>query len=201
MTISCFTGGFVQTNGYLLEMEAGSFLVDAPAGMAAWLEGRGVRPEAVFLTHQHYDHVEDVAALQEKGVKVYAWGDYSKDLTLESYGSSWGLPEVRPFRVDGRILEGEVEISGRKVVVAHVPGHSLDSITFYFADEGLVIAGDALFAGSVGRCDLPGGDLELLISGIRRELLSLPDETKVLSGHGQETSIGRERVSNGYLRS
>ncbi len=201
MKISSYTGGFVQTNGYLLETEAGNFLIDAPAGIAAWLDDKGVKPEAVFLTHQHYDHVEDVAELQAKGVKVYAWADYSKDLTLESYGSSWGLPEVNPFRVDERITEGQMKMLGTKVKISHIPGHSLDSISFYLADAGLVFAGDALFAGSVGRCDLPGGDFELLMSGIHRELMSLPNETKVLSGHGPETSIGRERVSNGYLRS
>jgi glyoxylase-like metal-dependent hydrolase (beta-lactamase superfamily II) len=87
-----------------------------------------------------------------------------------------------------------------EVKVSHVPGHSLDSITFYFPEEGVVFAGDALFAGSVGRCDLPGGNFEMLVSGIREKLLTLPDETRVLSGHGPETTIGRERVGNGFLR-
>ena len=200
MKISRFTGGFVQTNGYLLETQAGNYLFDAPAGISAWLQERGVVLNGLFLTHQHYDHVEDVAALQKLGVKVYAWADYSKDLTLESFGSSFGLPQVAPFHVDEKLVEGEVGLIGTPVTISHVPGHSPDSITFYFRERGLLIAGDTLFAGSVGRCDLPGGSFEILLSGIRRELLSLPDETRVLSGHGPETTIGSERVNNGYLQ-
>lgn len=200
MKISTYTGGMAQTNGYLVETPEGNFLVDAPSGISDWLEAMGTRVDSLYLTHQHYDHVEDVAALQAKGIKVYAWAQYSKELTLESFGSSWGLPEVTGFHVDAFIREGEAELFGRKVKVGHVPGHSPDSLTFYLPEAGIVFAGDALFAGSVGRCDLPGGNFEILLSGIHRELLTLPDETKVLSGHGEPTTIGRERVSNGYLR-
>lgn len=200
MKISTYTGGMVQTNGYLVETTEGNFLVDAPAGISAWLDEKGVRVDALYLTHQHYDHVEDVAALRRKNVKVHAWAPYSKDLTLESYGAGWGLPEVMDFEVDELIGEGEGSMLGTAAKVGHVPGHSADSVTFYIPAAGVVFAGDALFAGSVGRCDLPGSDFELLLAGIRRELLSLPDGTKVLPGHGGATTIGRERVSNGYLR-
>ena len=200
MRITKFTGGMVQTNGYLVETPEGNFLVDAPAGIAEWVEGRGVRVDALYLTHQHYDHVEDVAALRASGVKAHAWAAYSKDLTLEAFGSGWGLPSVAPYEVDVLIAEGELEMFGMEAEVCHVPGHSADSLTFYVPDAGVVFAGDALFAGSVGRCDLPGGSFELLLAGIERELLSLPDETRVLSGHGGETTIGREKATNGYLR-
>ena len=199
MRITKFTGGMVQTNGYLVETPEGNFLVDAPDGISEWVEGRGVRVDALYLTHQHYDHVEDVAALRAMGVKVFAWADYSKELTLEAFGSGWGLPAVVPYEVDALIAEGENEMFGTKAKVGHVPGHSADSLTFYIPDAGVVFAGDALFAGSVGRCDLPGGSFELLLSGIQRDLLSLPDETKVFSGHGGETTIGHERLTNGYL--
>lgn len=87
MRITKFTGGLVQTNGYLVETPVGNFLVDAPAGIAEWVEGRGVRVDVLYLTHQHYDHVEDVAALRAMGVKVHAWAAYSKDLTLEAFGA------------------------------------------------------------------------------------------------------------------
>jgi len=200
MKISTYTGGRVQTNGYLLETVGGNFLVDAPAGVSGWLDDKGVRIDALYLTHQHYDHVEDVAELQGRGVKVLGWTEYSKELTLESYGASWGLPEVNHFKIDELISEGGGAWADMEVEVSHVPGHSLDSITFYFPEEGVVFAGDALFAGSVGRCDLPGGNFEMLVSGIREKLLTLPEETRVLSGHGPETTIGRERVGNGFLR-
>jgi len=199
MRITTFTGGMVQTNGYLVETPEGNFLVDAPDGISEWVEGRGVRVDALYLTHQHYDHVEDVAALRARGVKVFAWADHSVEHTLETLGLQW-IPAVEPYAVDGLIAEGEREMFGTKTKVGHVPGHSADSLTFYLPDAGVVFAGDALFAGSVGRCDLPGGSFELLLAGIERELLSLPDETRVLSGHGGETTIGREKATNGYLR-
>lgn len=200
MRITKFTGGMVQTNGYLVETSEGNFLVDAPAGIAEWVEGRGVRVDSLYLTHQHYDHVEDVAALRAMGVKVFAWADYSKELTLEAFGSGWGLPAVVPYEVDVLVAEGEIELFSMKANAAYVPGHSADSLTFYIPGAGVLFAGDTLFAGSVGRCDLPGGSFELLLSGIERELLSLPDDTRVLSGHGGETTLGHEKATNRYLR-
>lgn len=200
MKITKFTGGMVQTNGYLLESPAGNYLVDAPAGIAEWIAGKGVRVDGLYLTHQHYDHVEDVAALTAAaGVKVFAWAAYSQELTLEAYGSEW-IPSVAPYVVDGLIPAGKNEIFGMAVQVGYVPGHSTDSLSFYLADAGVVFAGDALFAGSVGRCDLPGGNFETLLEGIERELLTLPDDTVVYSGHGPETTIGKEKVSNGFLK-
>jgi hydroxyacylglutathione hydrolase len=200
MRITKFTGGMVQTNGYLVETPEGNFLVDAPAGIAAWVQARGVRLDALYLTHQHYDHVEDVAAVRKLGAKVHAWAGYSKELTLEVFGADWGLPAVVPYEVDELIAAGEREMFGTTAKVSHVPGHSADSLTIYIPEAEVLFAGDTLFAGSVGRCDLPGGSFELLLAGIERDLLSLPDQTRVLSGHGGETTIGRERATNGYLR-
>jgi len=200
MKISTYTGGMVQTNGYLVESVNGNYLVDAPDGVCEWLVKKGVRIDALYLTHQHYDHVEDVAELQKRGVKVFGWANYSKDLTLETYGASWGMPEVNPYQVDELIPEGKSEYFHIQTQVSHVPGHSVDSITFYLRDAGVVFVGDALFAGSIGRCDLPEGDFDQLISGIKDKLLILPDDTRVLSGHGPETTIGHEKLTNSYLR-
>jgi hydroxyacylglutathione hydrolase len=200
MKISMFTGGMVQTNGYLVETIDGNYLVDAPDGVFDWLNAKGVRLDALYLTHQHYDHVEDVAKIQKSGVKVQAWADYSKHLTLEAIGASWGMPDVEPYRIDKKITEGESRFFQSSTLVNHVPGHSPDSVTFYIPEAGVVFSGDALFAGSIGRCDLPGGDADLLISGIREKLLILPDDTKVFPGHGPSTTIGREKMTNGYLR-
>ncbi len=199
MNILRYTGGMVATNGYLVECEGGNFLIDAPAGISDWLKEKNKKITDLVLTHQHYDHVEDVEKLQSEGVRVSAWSDYSQDLTLETFGKSWGLPEVKPFQIDSKLTVGEGILCGEKVHIGHVPGHSPDSISLYFPNDELCFVGDALFAGSVGRCDLPGGSLEVLISGIRRELLSLPDETTIYPGHGGTSLIGKERVSNGYL--
>lgn len=200
MKISMFTGGMVQTNGYLVETTNGNFLVDAPQGIFKWLNAKGVRLDALYLTHQHYDHVEDVAKIQKSGVKVFAWSDYSKLLTLEAIGTSWGMPDIEPYHIDGKITEGESHLFHTSVLVNHVPGHSTDSVAFYLPESGIVFVGDALFAGSVGRCDLPGGDIDLLISGIQEKLLTLPGDTKVLPGHGPGTNIAREKMSNDFLQ-
>ena len=197
----CFTGGFVQTNGYLIESPSGGHvLIDAPMGISQWLEAQGIRPVALLLTHQHYDHVEDAAALAAMGAKIYAWTGYSRDLTLETMVRNWGLPiQVEPFSVD-EPLEGKpvLEVAGLTFALSHVPGHSTDSVAFYRADTGEVYCGDTLMAMGMGRADLPGGSMRQLLDSIRGKLLTLPDETRVFPGHGPATTIGAERAGNPY---
>jgi hydroxyacylglutathione hydrolase len=201
MKITSYTGGFVETNGYLIETPDGNLLIDAPQGIAAWCTGRGVRVDAVLLTHQHYDHVTDAAALTKLGAKLHAFADYSTDLTLETPARIAGLPmSVVPFQVDHCFkMEELLRLVGLEISLAHVPGHSPDSVTFHFLDHGVVFSGDTLFAGSVGRTDLPGGSSEQLLSGIAKHLLSLPPETHVLPGHGPGTTVSEESNSNPYL--
>ncbi|WP_193214148.1 MBL fold metallo-hydrolase [Luteolibacter marinus] len=197
----CFTGGFVQTNGYLFQTPDASWIaVDAPRGMAAWLTSRNIRPAALLLTHQHYDHVEDAAAVAALGATVHAWAPYSTELTLEAMMRSYGMPvEVPPYPVDV-LLEGtsSLEIGGQAMALAHVPGHSPDSVTFFLADKGEVYSGDTLFEGSIGRADLPRGNPAQLIDGIRGKLFALPEPTAVFPGHGPATTIGAERAGNPY---
>lgn len=202
LQISCFTGGMAQTNGYLLQTPSARIAVDAPDGMAGWLEHHGGPVEHLLLTHQHFDHCQDAAAIQGSGAKVWAFAPFSRSLTLEvlmSFVGGSGF-EVREFTVD-EVLEGrdEIETAGLRWKLAHVPGHALDSITFYCAEESLLLAGDVLFAGSIGRTDFPGGSLSMLLEGIRRHVLILPDDTQVLPGHGPETTVGDERRGNPYL--
>ena len=201
MKITCYTGGATETNGYLVESPDGNFLVDAPEGVAAWLAQRGVRVDDVLLTHQHYDHVLDTAALQAQGARLRAFAAYSTELTLETAARAWGMPiVVAPYRIDLLLeMDQPLHLAGQEIELAHIPGHALDSVTFYLADEGLVFAGDTLFAGSIGRTDLPGGSTQQLLDGIACHLLSLPPATRVLSGHGPATTIGRELRSNPYL--
>lgn len=201
MTITHYTGGFTQTNGYLVETAEGNFLIDAPEGVRDWLEQNEKRVTDVLLTHQHYDHVLDAAALQESGVKLHAFAPYSEELTLEAAARAWGMPiRVEPFRID-HVLEMNrpLAIAGMEFQLAHIPGHATDSVTFHVADEKLVFSGDTLFADSIGRTDLPGGDTRQLLDGIASHLLTLPADTRVLPGHGPATTIGREAENNPFL--
>ena len=201
-SIASFTGGFAATNGYCVEGPEGAVLIDAPEGAAAWLRQAGIRPQVLCLTHQHYDHVMDAAAVVEwAGCPVWAHSPYSPDLTLASRVRDMGMDlELVEYGVDRLLVDGETaEVCGMEMAVRHVPGHSPDSLVFHLPGDGVVFAGDTLFAGSVGRTDLPGGSWPLLEAGIRRHLLSLDDETKVLSGHGGGTSVGAERRGNPFL--
>lgn len=201
MKITCYTGGFVQTNGYLIETPDGNLLIDAPEGITDWITGRGVRIDGVLLTHQHYDHVTDAAALKTLGLKLHAFAGYSTDLTLESVARGWGMPiSVVPYEIDEIFdMNAPLKIAGLEIELAHVPGHSTDSVTFYVKDHAVVFSGDTLFASSVGRTDLPGGSTRQLMSGITKHLMTLPPETRVWPGHGPGTTIAREKSENPYL--
>lgn len=202
MKISLYTGGPVQTNAYLIETPDGNLLIDAPGGVAEWVAKRGVRVDDVLLTHQHYDHVTDAAALRERGARLHAFADYSTDLTLESAARAWGMPiSVVPYEIDCLLeMNQPLRLAGLEISLAHVPGHSLDSVTFHLVGEGVVFPGDTLFAGSIGRTDLPGGSTEQLLDGIGRHLMTLPPETHVFPGHGPGTTIGEEARENPYLK-
>ncbi len=201
MKISIYTGGMVQTNAYLIETPDGNILIDAPEGVAEWAAAKGVRIDDVLLTHQHYDHVTDAAELHQSGAILHALEDYSKDLTLESVARGWGMPiSVMPYQIDRRLqLTEPLHLAGLEISLAHVPGHSPDSVTFYLAAHSVVFSGDTLFASSIGRTDLPGGSANQLLDGIAKHLMTLPPETKVLPGHGPGTTVGAEARDNPYL--
>ncbi len=203
LNISCYTGGVAMTNAYYIECASGGFAVDAPEGFAEWLREHGKKVSVLLLTHQHFDHVMDAALVQrEFGARIGAFAPFARALTLaDLMEMATGSPlKIEPFTVD-EILEGqdEVQAGGMSWRIAHIPGHSPDSITFYNPAMNLVFGGDVLFDSSVGRTDFPGGDSERLIRGIHEKLLVLPDDTRVLPGHGGETTIGMERNENPYL--
>jgi hydroxyacylglutathione hydrolase len=201
MKITSYTGGFTQTNGYLVETPEGSILIDAPEGVADWLAGKGVLVLDVLLTHQHYDHVLDAAALQAGGARLHAFAPYSQELTLEAAARAWGMPiSVEPYRIDALLeMNQPLRIAGLEILMAHVPGHATDSVIFHLPHHQVVFSGDTLFASSIGRTDLPGGSTRQLLDGISRHLLSLPQETGVLSGHGPVTTISRELAGNPFI--
>lgn len=160
-----------------------------------------VEPVAIWLTHAHIDHVLGVAQVHaETGAPVLL---HPADLALYDAlpdQARWFGLAAKPLPPPDRSLEaGErLRVGTLTFTVACAPGHSPGSVVF--VGDGVVFAGDVLFAGSIGRADLPGADFDTLIASIERELLSLPDETVVYPGHGPETTIGRERRTNPFLR-
>lgn len=202
MKITSHTGGFAQTNGYLVETDEGSVAIDAPEGMWEFCQSQKAKPTGLLLTHQHFDHVDDAAKFEQAGdIPIYAASPYSKDLTIEETARRWGLPcEIAPFTVDHFFASGTpLELIGLTFVPHSLPGHSLDSFVFHVALFQKIFAGDTLFAGGIGRTDLPDGDHETLLRGIREVLFSQSDDTEILPGHGPSTTIGAEKRSNPYL--
>lgn len=201
MNLLIHTGGFVQTNGYILANNDGTCLViDAPAGISAFLKEKSLKATHLLLTHQHFDHVEDVAALRADGARVYSYQAYAPDIIMEKRVQEMGIPvKIPPYEVDEVIGENStLQITDFHFDLAHVPGHSPDSLSFHLASESYLFAGDALFNGSIGRTDLPGGNHDQLLDSIRQKLYVLPDETVVFPGHGPQTSIGTEKKSNPF---
>jgi len=198
-----YTGGIVETNAHLIRLSGGILLVDAPEGVAAWLKAKNIKVDALLLTHQHFDHVLDAAAVQvAHGCTIHAWSDFSRDLTLERFfgamaGSAFSVPE---FTVDVLLSETQtLSLGGCEWQLYHVPGHSVDSVCFWQKEHELLFSGDVIFRDSLGRTDFPGGSFQQLVNGIQEKLWALPDTTQVYPGHGPATSIGRERRENPFL--
>lgn len=199
MTITSYTGGAVQTNGYLVETSAGLIVFDAPEGITDFIIQEGKKADHLFLTHQHFDHVEDADTLD---AKKYSYSAYDSELVLDQRAREWGLAiNVPPFSID-EILKGRayITLGDLEIEILHVPGHSPDSLAFHFPSEGALFGGDALFQGGVGRTDLPHGDHDLLMSSIQERLYTLPESTRVFPGHGSATTIGQEMRSNPFIR-
>jgi hydroxyacylglutathione hydrolase len=160
---------------------------------------------AIWLTHSHLDHCAGVAALLDVyRVPLLGHPDEAPMRQhVASIAAMYGLPirewpncpEPSQFISGGEILA--VGVSKAKVLFT--PGHSPGHVVFYFESEGIAVSGDTLFAGSIGRTDLPGGNHQQLIESIQRELLTLPDSTRILSGHGPDTTVGAERSENPFL--
>ena len=204
--IICLTNGMFMENCYIVGCPDTSDAVIIDPGEEAGLFLRRLETEkltlkAVWLTHGHVDHVDGVQrVVEETGVEVYLHPDDRK--LYDNYvlqRAKYGLGAVdAPPPPDQDLAHGdELKVGNLSFTVRHVPGHSRGGVAF--VGHGAVFCGDSLFAGSIGRTDLPGGDTETLLNSIREQLLSLPDETVVYPGHMRETTIGTEKRTNPFL--
>ncbi|MEM9079201.1 MAG: MBL fold metallo-hydrolase [Verrucomicrobiota bacterium] len=198
MKLFTYTGGLVATNAYVLQSHSGTLLIDAPKDVFPWLASKNLTPDALLLTHQHFDHVEDAHLFEGP---IYAQSPFSRDLTLDQQARDWGLPvQVPEFSVSILLTsESTITLAGFQISILPLPGHSPDSLVYHIPAETIALAGDTLFADGIGRTDLPHGEHQTLISGIRSTLLTLPPDTRILPGHGPETNIAHEQ-NNPFLQ-
>lgn len=184
-----------------------AFVID-PGGEAdeifALSQKLGLKIEKILLTHGHLDHVGGAVALKTlTGAEIL--GSHIKDKflfdALPWQAQTFGLPEIAPFYPDRWLKEEEIiQLGGIKLEVLHLPGHSPGHIGFLNRENNLAFVGDVLFQGSIGRTDLPQGDLDTLMHSIHQKLLPLGDEIQIFSGHGNPTTLGEERRNNPFLQ-
>ena len=175
---------------------------DEAARIALTVERVGLEISQIIVTHSHIDHVGAVAQLVDEYMCPVLMHNEAEAMlkTVPQQAMMMGMRFGKVPKVDRHIGDEEIlEVGSLRLRSLYTPGHAPGHLAFLVEDEDTVFSGDALFAGSVGRVDLPGGSMEVLMKSISQRLLILPDETHVLSGHGPETTIGRERVSNPFL--
>ena len=174
--------------------------------IVAFVDGQGLTPTAILLTHGHADHIAGNAAMKHRWPEcplVIGAGDASKLTDPKgNLSASYGFPLTSP-PADILLNEGDVySAAGFELKVREIPGHSSGHVVFIWksAAKTIVFGGDVLFAGSIGRTDFSDGDFEQLAAGIRQHLYSLPDDTIILPGHGPATTVGQEKRGNPFVR-
>ena len=202
MNYKHFCGGIFETNCYLLKAPQGWILFDAPESSCEWARSLGVDLKLLLLTHGHVDHVQDIARIKRQfGCPIGCHPLTAPMISDREFFRSFGFElEIEPAKPDFLIEETPSrEFLGAQFQVLEVPGHCPGSLCFFLPKDRLLIGGDVLFAGSIGRGDLPGGDIDVLVQEIRKKLLPLGDEVTVLPGHGPPTTIGTERRTNPFV--
>ena len=220
MLIAGFPAGPWGTNCYVAATGAGAECVvidpgkDAASGVAEVVREHHLKPVAVLVTHGHVDHMWCVAPVagtydatawihpDDRHLLADPMAGMSPETTAMLLGGSYEFAEPDDVRELSDLQE--MELAGLRFVVDHTPGHTEGSVTFRTPYEGdvseVMFSGDLLFAGSIGRTDLPGGDHPTMLRSLAAKVLPLADDIVVLPGHGEQTSIGRERATNPYLQ-
>jgi len=170
--------------------------------VTAILQRHGLTVKEIVITHAHIDHIGGAGKLKRlTGAPVLLNANDQTLLKMLDVQASWlGMRPPENTAIDASITTGDkLQTGGLVADVMHTPGHTEGSICLYFAAQDMLIAGDTLFAGSIGRTDLPGGSYKKIIESLHGPILALPDETIVVPGHGPVTTIGEERASNPFL--
>ena len=208
MILETIVVGALQVNCYVLgcEQTRQAVVIDPGDDVVAIqraLNTHELSVTCIVATHAHFDHVLAARALQEMSAAPFYLHAEEQLLLgyVRSMTQAWmGFDPGEPPYVDGTLIAGQVvRFGAESLEVRHTPGHSPGGVTLVHPAERLAFTGDALFAGSIGRTDLPGGNLKTLLAAIRREILTLPDDYAVLSGHGPASTVGAERHDNPFL--
>lgn len=207
MIIERLVLGHFHTNCYILadEITKEAIVVDpAHHGDRIYnlIEEKGYSVKQIIITHSHIDHIMGLDYLYEKTGAIVCAGEYDADSINNNTASlaiqfSTNAPKTP---VHKRLKDGdELELSGRKIIIIHTPGHTPGGICIYIPDENILFSGDTLFNMSVGRCDFPGGSMKALCDSINTKLYALPGKTKVYPGHNDPTTIQFEKENNFFV--
>jgi glyoxylase-like metal-dependent hydrolase (beta-lactamase superfamily II) len=189
--------GSYEVNCSIISENGRAWIVDPGqegARIASLLEKKGLEPDAVLLTHAHFDHITGIAELQKlfPGLPVYV---HREDTVMFGHPFNQMPGEYCSIGVPANIRDVE-ELKICEVI--HTPGHTPGAVCYHFPSDRLLLSGDTLFAGSIGRTDFPGGSMSKMTDSLKK-LTALPDDTLVVPGHGSHTTIGREKATNPYL--
>jgi hydroxyacylglutathione hydrolase len=200
----------LQENSFIISDETGECIFIDPGfyfpeereRVKIYVSDNDLRPVLIANTHCHFDHIMGVEFLR-KEYNIPFMAHHDDAFWVENavdQGKMFGF-SIDPVNMPDSFFsdQGTVKFGNSMLSIIHIPGHSPGHVVFYSREEKLLITGDVLFYGGIGRTDFPGGDFQTLISGIRNKLLSLPPEIKVLCGHGPDTTLGREKSSNPFL--
>ena len=198
--------GDIGTNCYfLVNTDTKEMIIVDPGGDAPILKSRiaemDLKPAAILLTHAHYDHAHHAKILKDTyQIPIYIHEAEKQTLTdvRMNVSAMFGKPET--YEADVFLKDGqEFTLAGFEIVTLHTPGHTPGGACYYFKDQKVLVSGDSLFCGSVGRTDFPGGSMSSLVRSLKEKVMVLPRDTQVLPGHMMRTTIGQECEYNPYL--
>jgi hydroxyacylglutathione hydrolase len=210
LTIDCFALGDFETNCYILRCSADAkrcLIIDpgfSPEPVIDFIRDNPLEPDRVLLTHGHCDHVAGLNLLRKNfpRLRVSIGDEDAAMLTDDQRNLSVLLNDsLRLAAADELLTGGEIiTLDDIQLRVLLTPGHTPGCVSYYSAADSAIFSGDLIFAGAVGRCDFPGGDMDTLINSIRTQLIPLDEKTVIYPGHGPKTTIGREKRTNPWLQ-